>query len=157
VALAGMLVRCESDLADRSEALAFPVFGRGRALWPLVGRGINAKNVQEASEFLVGACSCQVKEQNPGFDLLLSADWDSLLLGGGHRFAAVQTRGILPSDGAAEFVPIPTGSQTVELRQGESPEQSASAVNTPAFIPAAVLIGMAAFVFLLSAIHAGKR
>src|SRR5262249_55699371 len=92
VVLAGMLVRCEPGLADRVEALAFPVFGRGRALWPLVGRGINAKNVQEACEFLVGACSCQVKDQNPGFDLLLSTDWNSLVLGEGQRFTAMQTR-----------------------------------------------------------------
>ncbi|HEY2415801.1 MAG TPA: hypothetical protein VGI40_26410, partial [Pirellulaceae bacterium] len=101
-ALAGMLVRCEADLADRVEALAFPVFGRGRALWPLVGRGINAKNVQEACEFLVGACSCQVKDQNPGFDLLLSTDWDSLVGGEGQRFMAMQTRGLPQPDGATE-------------------------------------------------------
>jgi len=156
VALAEMLVRCESYLADRSEALAFPVFGRGRALWPLVGRGINAKNIQEASEFLVGACSCQVKEQNPGFDLLLSADWNSLLPIEGQRVAAMQTGGIFLPDGAAELVPIPTGSQPAEPRQGESPEQSALAGNASSFVPAAVLVGIAAFVFLLAAIHAGK-
>ncbi|MFT5104551.1 MAG: hypothetical protein ACI9UA_000166, partial [Pseudoalteromonas tetraodonis] len=30
--------------------------------------------------FLTGACSCQVKAQNPGWDLLLSADWEKGLL-----------------------------------------------------------------------------
>jgi hypothetical protein len=30
------------------------------------------------AEFLTGPCSCEVKEMNPGYDLLLSADWKSL-------------------------------------------------------------------------------
>jgi hypothetical protein len=156
VALAGMLVRCESDLADRVEAFVFPVFGRGRALWPLVGRGINAKNVQEACEFLVGACSCQVKDQNPGFDLLLSTDWNSLVLGEGQRFTAMQTRGSPRADGATELVPIPKGSQTDEPQGTDSASQSAMTGYSSSFVSATVLIGVAAFVFLLAASHAGK-
>ena len=29
--------------------------------------------------FLLGACSCQVKRMNPGWDLLLNVDWDGAL------------------------------------------------------------------------------
>ncbi len=65
---------------EAQEALAFPVFGRGRALPPLQGSEINGPNLAEYAEFLIGACSCQVKEQNPGFDLLICADWDELVL-----------------------------------------------------------------------------
>ena len=61
------------------EPMAFPVFGRGRALNALVGKGINADMIDEATAFLSGPCSCQVKRQNPGFDLLTSVDWDQLL------------------------------------------------------------------------------
>jgi hypothetical protein len=154
-ALVGMLVHCESDLTDRSDPLAFPVFGRGRALLPLVGRGINAKNIQDASEFLVGACSCQVKEQNPGFDLLLSSNWDSLLPQGSQPFAAMQTRETSAANGTAELVPIPAGSQPADALQAESPASSASAGNA-SFISVAVLFGIAAFVFLLASLHAGK-
>lgn len=154
-ALVGMLVHCESDLSERSDPLAFPVFGRGRALLPLVGRGINAKNIQDASEFLVGACSCQVKEQNPGFDLLLSSNWDSLLPPGSQGFAAMQTRETSAANGTAELVPIPTGSQPAAALPGESPASSASASNA-SLISVAVLFGIAAFVFLLASLHAGK-
>lgn len=53
------------------------VFGRGRVLgsWPAVGFG--DEQVEEVCLFLLGACSCQVKNLNPGWDLLLSADWEA--------------------------------------------------------------------------------
>ena len=73
------LLGLEDDLADAREPIAFPVFGRGRALYALVGKGINNETIDEACAHLVGACSCIVKEENPGLDLLLSAPWDDLV------------------------------------------------------------------------------
>lgn len=76
------LLSVEDDLQSEEFAgqpLAFPVFGRGRALWALVGSGIADDNIDEACGFLVGACSCQVKAQNPGADLLIALDWDALV------------------------------------------------------------------------------
>jgi hypothetical protein len=77
-----MLLSVEPDL--RSEPLigremAFPVFGRGRALYALVGDGINAGTIEEACQFLVGACQCTVKAQNPGADIVLAVDWDQFI------------------------------------------------------------------------------
>lgn len=69
------LLRSEEDLKDYEESMVFPVFGRGRALYALVGKGINNENVQEACEFLCGACSCQVKSLNPGIDLIIRGNW----------------------------------------------------------------------------------
>ncbi len=77
------LLDSEPDLAGRTEAMAFPVFGRGRVLYALVGGGITAENVRKAGEFLGGYCSCTVKRDNPGIDLLLSADWSDLQPGEG--------------------------------------------------------------------------
>ncbi|MBI5384922.1 MAG: hypothetical protein HZA90_09575 [Verrucomicrobia bacterium] len=77
--LVRMLLRSEDDLAESKEPCAFPVFGRGRVLYALVGDGINDENIDEAGSFLTGPCSCIVKEENPGFDLLLAADWDRLV------------------------------------------------------------------------------
>jgi hypothetical protein len=71
-----MLLHSESDLTTFKEPMAFPVFGRGRALYALVGAGINEDNIAEACTFLVGACTCQVKQLNPGTDLLMAVDWD---------------------------------------------------------------------------------
>lgn len=104
-----MLLHSESDLAERSDPMVFPVFGRGRALLPLIGAGVTAENIHDSAAFLVGACSCEVKEQNPGFDLLLAADWDVLLTQDGVPLLATATRGLVPH-GDAELIPIPSGS-----------------------------------------------
>lgn len=76
-----MLMRTEPDLESEyaSSVMVFPIFGRGRALFALVDRGINEDNIQEACEFLVGPCSCRVKRLNPGTDVLMAVDWDAAL------------------------------------------------------------------------------
>ncbi len=77
-----MFLNLEDDLGDWSkEPMAFPVFGRGRVLEPLIGRGITPDNILEHSGYLCGACSCEVKEQNPGMDLLLAVNWDAAIDG----------------------------------------------------------------------------
>jgi len=75
--LVQMLMNTEEDLASEyaSEPMAFAVFGQGRAMWALVGKGINEENIIEVCAFLVGRCSCQVKDMNPGIDVLFRADW----------------------------------------------------------------------------------
>ena len=73
-----MLTNSESDLAEyASSPMAFPVYGRGRGLFPLIGAGITADNISSSCAFLTGACACEVKADNPGFDLLFNTDWDS--------------------------------------------------------------------------------
>ena len=74
------LRRSEQDL-DESEPMAFPVFGRGRVLYGLVGDGIMSETIDTACKFISGPCSCQVKNQNPGFDLLIQSDWDQTVTG----------------------------------------------------------------------------
>ena len=74
-----ILLNSEDDLKDFDEPIAFAVFGRGRAMPALVGKGINNAMIDDACTFLSGPCSCQVKRQNPGFDILTSVNWDELL------------------------------------------------------------------------------
>lgn len=106
--LAAMLIHSESDLAERTDPMVFPVYGRGRALWGLIGPGITAKNIYDSASFLVGPCSCEVKELNPGFDLLLTADWDQLLSQSGIPLMAIETKATAPP-AEAELVSIPAG------------------------------------------------
>ncbi len=78
-AFVSMLLATESDLReefDKGSPMAFPVFGRGRVLYALLGDGIAASTIEEASRFLAGACQCTVKADNPGVDMLVSFDWD---------------------------------------------------------------------------------
>ena len=74
-ALVSMLLGTEPDLRTYREPIVFPIFGRGRVLYALVGAGITRETIGEAARYLVGACSCQVKEENPGLDLLMMANW----------------------------------------------------------------------------------
>ncbi len=92
---------------DQGQPLIVPVFGRGRVLEVIPAEDMSPQLMQELSGFLCGACSCQVKEQNPGFDLLLDTPWNSLLFG-------EETPPPPPADGQKQqsrpqLVPIPSG------------------------------------------------
>jgi hypothetical protein len=77
--LVQMLLGTEEDLKTFKEPIAFPAFGRGRVLCALVGAGINEENIWDIGAFLCGPCACQIKWQNPGTDLLMSAAWEAAL------------------------------------------------------------------------------
>jgi len=74
-AFVSLLLKSDDELEAAGQPVAFPVFGRGRALWPLMGKHFATEAFAEAGGFLTGACSCQAKELNPGLDLLVSFDW----------------------------------------------------------------------------------
>ncbi|MBN2329929.1 MAG: hypothetical protein JXR73_22510 [Candidatus Omnitrophica bacterium] len=78
--LVNILMHSEIDLFDyENQPMLFPVFGRARILYALIGEGITKENVREAAEFLIGPCSCLVKDLNPGTDLLMPVNWDDQL------------------------------------------------------------------------------
>ena len=90
------------------EPLIVPVFGRGRALEVIPADNLNADLVEDLTVFLCGACSCQVKELNPGFDLLLSSDWNAALFGDGAAVPPEREEGTQRTDKPV-LLPIPTG------------------------------------------------
>ncbi|MGN6134002.1 MAG: hypothetical protein ACTHOU_05840 [Aureliella sp.] len=71
----------QPESAAAGQPLLVPVFGRGRALEVIPADRLDAALVGDLTRYLCGACSCQVKERNPGFDLLLSTPWDRELFG----------------------------------------------------------------------------
>jgi hypothetical protein len=64
------------------------VFGRGRVLGAWPAKGFGDEQIDEVCLFLLGACSCRVKNLNPGWDLLLASDWDEALKAAGQNVAA---------------------------------------------------------------------
>ncbi len=75
--LLGILLTSEPDLDEyKDQPVVFPVFARGRALYALIGEGINTENIRETISFLVGPCGCEIKMMNPGVDILMAAKWD---------------------------------------------------------------------------------
>ncbi len=72
-----MLLGIERDLDEyEHRPIVFPIYGRGLAMYALIGDGINEWTLNAAGEFLTGPCSCQVKQSNPGVDILMSVDWE---------------------------------------------------------------------------------
>lgn len=79
--LVRLLKGFQPDAFAAGTPLAIPVFGRGRALEVIPASQLNPGLIEDLTVFLCGACSCQVKELNPGFDLLLGTDWNLSLFG----------------------------------------------------------------------------
>lgn len=79
--LVKLLTGFHPDSAAAGEPLLIPVFGRGRALEVIPASELDAALVQDLTLFLCGACLCQVKDQNPGFDLLISTNWAERVFG----------------------------------------------------------------------------
>jgi hypothetical protein len=67
------------------------VFGRGRVLgaWPAADFG--DPEIEEACLFLLGACSCQVKRQNPGWDMLMNVNWTEELRAAAEKASGAAT------------------------------------------------------------------
>ncbi len=93
------------------------VFGRGRVLGAWPAAEVGDEQIDEVCLFLLGACSCQVKRQNPGWDLLLTADWDTELQSLGSALA---------QNGDAELQPA---------KLAESQSEGLPQVSTATFAP----------------------
>jgi len=75
--LVRLLVNSEDGLDRVRGPIVFPVFGRGRALCSLHGKALEKPDdLRQSLEYLCRACSCLVKELNPGVDLLVTGDWE---------------------------------------------------------------------------------
>lgn len=119
-----LLMSMEDDLKDdefANQPMIFAVFGRGRALPPFIGKGISRDNLLECVYFLTGACSCTVRDQNPGMDLLFAENW----WGVAEKLASTYgpEEGNETQLGAAQLFPhlmIPGGQQVAEASPAEA-------------------------------------
>lgn len=68
-----------ADVLAKGQAFAAAVFGRGRVLGSFPLSELDDTALEDISMFLTGRCSCRVKNQSPGWDVLLKVDWDSAL------------------------------------------------------------------------------
>lgn len=79
--LVRLLTGFDPEAHAAGEPLVVPVFGRGRALEVIPASTLSDNLIDDLTMYLSAACSCQVKEQNPGFDILIKADWETDLFG----------------------------------------------------------------------------
>lgn len=143
-----LLLGAEADLAETKSPLVIPVFGQGRALYALVGEGIKHETIDKAATFLIGKCSCEVKEQNPGFDLLLAADWKALL--------AAQNAGIPDLPTMAELTKSAPVSVTISAGSPPAKTGAENAAPRTRLVPLAVALGVAALLVSVFALRRAK-
>ena len=72
-----MLLNVESDLKDIKEPMLFGIFGRFKALEPLLAKGITEENINLMISFLTADCSCLIKDDLPGTDILFTNNWEN--------------------------------------------------------------------------------
>lgn len=73
-----MLLNVENDLKDIQEPMLFGIFGRLRALEPLLANGISKENINLMIDFFTADCSCLIKDNLPGKSILYNGSWENL-------------------------------------------------------------------------------
>lgn len=73
--LVRQLLAVESDLAQLRGPMVFGVYGRCHATEAYLGKGINAQNLSTLVAFMNGPCTCDIRAQGLGVDLISNRDW----------------------------------------------------------------------------------
>ena len=102
-----MLAGPQGTFDPTTTSFAAAVFGRGRVLGAWTLAILDDASLEDACMFLVGRCGCRLKNESPGWDILLNIDWEKALP------AAAQTSESKPADAAGASVP-PTISAVVK-------------------------------------------
>jgi hypothetical protein len=136
-ALVSMLSIAEPDLAHSTEALVIPVLGRGRAISALAASHLNEQSLTTFAQFICGQCSCEVKELNPGIDLLLTADWETIF----KDRQPPDEESSMPKAGVA--VPIPVTATVAPLIHEAPTSESEAHRNTRPWLMLAIFVAAA--------------
>ena len=97
----------QQDFLTSGTPFAAAVFGKGRVLgsWPLTQLDDTA--IEDASLFLIGRCSCRIKNENPGWDVVLKADWERMLAKAGEAEVHDDGRRTNPPASKGDAPPTP--------------------------------------------------
>ncbi len=72
-----LLLNVEDDIKNIQKPMLYGVFGRFKALEPLVGNGITEENIGFMIDYLTAECSCLIKDDLPGTDILYTSRWEN--------------------------------------------------------------------------------
>lgn len=108
------------------EPMLFAIYGRGRVMPPGIGKEVTVETLSGLLRFLGDRCSCTIKDQNPGLDLLMRWDWE----GTAEKFAAEEEANSRPP----LYAEMPADGQASPPAKGDDgppTAQPASATGTP--------------------------
>ena len=100
--------------SSQSAPLLVPIFGRGRMLDVIEAGNIDTDVIVSICRYIVGECSCTVKTQNPGVDMLINTDWPATI--GGEEILMLESS----LDPVPVLVEVPTGVKMVQEDAGLS-------------------------------------
>jgi hypothetical protein len=145
-----------------NEAFAFPVFGRGRVINGVPESKLNEAGVVEMCQYLCGRCSCTVKSENPGMDLLMNIPWDQYVAEGSMQVREIlpPLSGVLELDDSLEKQEL--DSKTSNERQDLDPQATSPVTKQEVLKPVTfkslwITIGVLAFVLVLSSMFLLKK
>jgi hypothetical protein len=149
-----ILTACGRNMTDTTEPIVLPLFGRGRALCAFMGSTLDAVNIEDACVFLTGPCSCVVKSENPGLDMLMQVDWDGALAGQPSAIPVVEAPPLAgPAAFAAQQVAADDAGGDVE----EASDARAALLRNVVLAAGAVaLVAVVAAVVVWRRAHAGR-
>jgi len=75
-----MLLQTDPNIKNNDDPIVFCIFGRGRALVNFSEDLLSENNVLDVCRFLLGPCSCVVKEENPGVDIIMAVNWNERIV-----------------------------------------------------------------------------
>lgn len=143
--LINMLAGPTGKVDPAQGSFAAAVFGRGRVLgaWPLTQLDDTA--LEEACMFLVGRCSCRLKNENPGWDILLNVDWPKALEAAGEKktTAAITAKPVqmkLPETVVTQAQAVPVTQEPAANSATYSIPQSTILLSSSAILLACVVI-----------------
>lgn len=139
-----------------SDSYLAPVFGRGRVLEVLSARETDTESISDLTRYLCGACSCQVKQQNPGFDLLCDLNWEERLFGETAEPSPLspvnspEAAGESTTDSEPTLVAIPSGheSHASQTTSEEHSRPSSTGGHTGVLLAIAALAVMVSLIVL---------
>ena len=134
------------------QPLVFPVFGRGRTLDGISEEMLNEELMAAAGSYICGACSCEVKRENPGIDLVMTMGWDEVIEGS----AVVVDKKLPPLEGVGDLVasvnPLSSSAAVIEsdqLTEGDlASRRSLPVMSYLGIFCFVMLLGLAAFTVL---------
>jgi hypothetical protein len=117
-------------------AYVIPVFGRCRALEVFPYADATEALLEDVGNFLCAACSCRVKQANPGFDLLATVNWNQRLFGESipeELREAAETNYANGSSGlpnsTPEYLTIPSGDEPAQAGEQTATTQQPERLN----------------------------
>lgn len=130
-------------LAPSPMPAAYPIFGRGRTLPPLVGRRLNEEAIVQACQRVLSQCTNDLRETSRGSELLLGANWQSSTPLSGTPAHSTNS----PSSLTTTMADNPSGTDTGEP-QASAPTSSTGTIDLGwlgGFAAATVLAALAGF------------